>query len=182
MQARPAIFLDRDGTLIEDIPYLTDAARVRLFPGSAAALRQARAAGWASVLVTNQSGIGRGLITPEQLESIHAALVAQLAAAGAALDGIYFCPHAPADADATLIEHPDRKPGPGMLLRAAQELKLDLGRSWIIGDKLSDMLAGKNAGCRGGILVRTGHDVSGLESEWPVADDLLDAVRRVLEV
>jgi D-glycero-D-manno-heptose 1,7-bisphosphate phosphatase len=180
MQKRSAIFLDRDGTLIEDVPYLTDPARVRLFPGAAEALRQARAAGWACVVVSNQSAIGRGLLAEEQLQEIHATLVRKLAEEDAALDGIYFCPHAPVSSDKTLIEHPDRKPGPGMLERAARELGLDLERSWIIGDQLSDMLAGRNAGCRGGILVRTGQDVGGLESEWPVVEDVLVAVGRIL--
>lgn len=177
---RPAIFFDRDGTLIDDVPYLNDPARVRLLPNTAAALKRARAAGWACVIVSNQSGVGRGLITLAQLQAIHAALVAQLAEAGAALDGIYFCTHAPLVADRTLIEHSDRKPGPGMLQRAARELGLDLPRSWMVGDSLSDMLAGRNAGCRS-MLVRTGQSTAGLEGEWPAADDALDAVVRILE-
>src|SRR5688572_6714464 len=181
---RPAVFFDRDGTLVEDVPYLSDPAGIRLLPGAAPALRRLRDAGWACVLVTNQSGIGRGLITLENLHDIHAALGRQLEAAGAALDGIYYCPHAPCSDDKTVIEHPDRKPGPGMLQRAACELGLDLVRSWIIGDQLSDMLAGRNAGCRGGILVRTGHDLApalaALGLDWPVANDVLAAVDRIV--
>jgi D-glycero-D-manno-heptose 1,7-bisphosphate phosphatase len=180
---RPAVFFDRDGTLIEDVPYLADPARLRLLPGAAEALVRVHQAGWACVLVTNQSGIGRGLITEARLHEIHAVLTRQLAEHGAALDGIFFCPHAPCNDDPTAIEHPDRKPGPGMLQRAARELDLDLPRSWIIGDHLSDMLAGKNAGCQGGILVRTGHDLTPalqtLGPDWPVANDVLAAVEMI---
>jgi D-glycero-D-manno-heptose 1,7-bisphosphate phosphatase len=181
---RPAVFFDRDGTLIDDVPYLADPAQVRLLPGTVPALRRLRDAGWACVVVTNQSAVGRGLITLERLHEIHAALTRQLEAAGIALDGIYYCPHAPCSDDKSAIEHPDRKPGPGMLQRAARELGLDLARSWIVGDQLSDMLAGRNAGCRGGILVRTGHDLapalSVLGADWPVATDVLAALDLIM--
>jgi len=178
--ARPAVFFDRDGTLIDDVPYLADPAQVRLLPGTVPALRRLRDAGWACVVVTNQSAIGRGIITEARLHEIHAALLRQLEAGGVTLDGIYYSPHAPCGDDKSAIEHPDRKPGPGMLQRAARELTLDLTRSWMIGDQLSDMLAGRNAGCRGGILVRTGHDLApalaALGDDWPVADDVLAAL------
>ena len=101
------------------------------------------------MLVTNQSAIGRGMLTEDRLDLIHDEMNRQLAAAGAALDAIYYCPEAPAGDDRTVVEHPDRKPGPGMLLRAAAELGLDLGASWMVGDMISDVLAGLNAGCRG---------------------------------
>lgn len=183
-QPRSAIFFDRDGTLIVDVPYLADPARVRLLPGAAEALRLARAAGWACVLVTNQSAIGRGIVTTERLHEIHAAMVRQLDEAGAALDAIYFCPEAPRGDDKSCVEHPDRKPGPGMLQRAARELNLDLARSWIVGDQISDVLAGKNAGCHGGMLVRTGQDLTTalavLGADWPVVDDVLAAVAEIL--
>ena len=107
------------------------------------------------MLVTNQSAIGRGMLTEERLEEIHDEMNRQLAAAGAALDAIYYCPAAPAGDDRTVVECPDRKPGPGMLLRAAGELGLDLAASWMVGDMISDVLAGLNAGCRS-ILVQTG--------------------------
>ena len=145
---RPAVFLDRDGTVIEHVHYLSDPARVRLLPGAAEALRRLRRAGFARVLVTNQSAIGRGMLTEDRLEEIHAELERQLAASGATLDGIYYCPDAPSGDDRTVVEHSDRKPGPGMLLRAADELGLDLDASWMVGDMISDVLAGHNAGCR----------------------------------
>lgn len=172
---RPAVFLDRDGTLIEERHYLCDPAGVRLLPGAAGAIRMLREAGYACVLVTNQSGIGRGLFTVDDLRRVHAELERQLREAGAALDGWYFCPEAPrgTDGDRTTVEHPDRKPGPGMLLRAARDLGLDLGRSWMVGDMLSDLLAGRNAGCRGSILVRTGYG-SRLEAPEKTADHIAD--------
>ncbi len=153
--SRPAVFLDRDGTLIEHVHYLSDPALVRLLPGAAEALRRLRQAGFARVLVTNQSAIARGMLTVERLAEIHAELERQLAASGATLDGIYFCPAAPAGDDRTTVECPDRKPGPGMLLRAAAEMGLDLAASWMVGDLISDVLAGLNAGCQS-ILVQSG--------------------------
>jgi len=157
---RPAVFLDRDGTLIEHVPYLSEPTGVRLLPGVAVALVRLRRAGFACVLVTNQSAIGRGWITECRLHEIHAELIRQLAQEGAALDGIYFCPDAPAENGFPIAPNPDRKPGPGMLLRAAAELGLDLPASWMVGDLVSDVLAGLNAGCRS-ILVATGPTKAG---------------------
>jgi D,D-heptose 1,7-bisphosphate phosphatase len=153
--ARPAVFFDRDGTLIEHVHYLSDPALVRLLPGASDALRRLRRAGFARVLITNQSAIGRGLLTEDRLDQIHAELNRQLAAVGASIDAIYYCPDAPGSDDRTIVESSDRKPGPGMLLRAAADLNLDLGASWMVGDLISDVLAGLNAGCRS-ILVQSG--------------------------
>jgi D,D-heptose 1,7-bisphosphate phosphatase len=152
---RPAVFLDRDGTLIEHVHYLSDPALVRLLPRTGEALKRLRQAGFARVLVTNQSAIGRGMLTEERLDQIHTEMNRQLAASGATIDRIYHCPDAPGDSDRTVVENLDRKPGPGMLLRAATDLKLDLSQSWMIGDLVSDVLAGLNAGCRS-ILVQSG--------------------------
>ncbi len=182
---RPAVFLDRDGTLIEDVPYLGDPAKVRVFSDVAPALERLRCAGYACVAVSNQSAVGRGMITLAQLHLVNEEMNRQLAAAGTKLDGVYWSTHAPQAGDKILIEHPDRKPGPGLLLRAARDLNLDLKQSWIIGDQLGDMLAGRNAGCKGGILVRTGHDLSSalvfLGQDWPVADNLLAAAELILK-
>ncbi len=182
---RPAVFLDRDGTLIEDVPYLGDPARVKLLAGAAEAIQLLHRARFASVVVSNQSAVGRGMITLEQLHAVHDEMNRQLAAAGVALDGVYWCTQAPKAPDKMLIEHVDRKPGPGMLLRAAHALNLDVSQSWIIGDQLGDMLAGRNAGCKGGVLVRAGHDLAPalavLGADWPVAADLLAAIKRVLQ-
>lgn len=154
---RPAVFLDRDGTLIELVHHLADPRDVRLLPRAGDALRLLRELGYVPVLVTNQSAIGRGLLTVEGLGEVQREFDRQLSASGQCIDGFYFCPHLPQIKDPRVIEHPDRKPGPGMLLRAASELGLDLARSFMIGDTVSDIWAGRNAGCRGTILVRTGY-------------------------
>ncbi|OJW20985.1 MAG: hypothetical protein BGO49_29975 [Planctomycetales bacterium 71-10] len=145
---RPAVFLDRDDTLVADVPYLTDPAGLRVLPGAARALVDLRRAGFALVLTTNQSAVGRGLLTEDGLRAIHDEFERLLAAEGASLDAIYYCTHAPRADDRTVVEHPDRKPAPGMLLRAAADLGLDLPRSWMVGDRISDVLAGLGAGCR----------------------------------
>jgi mannose-1-phosphate guanylyltransferase len=180
---RPAVFLDRDGTLIEHVPYLSDPALVRLLPGAAEALKKLRRAGFAVVLVTNQSAIDRGMLTEDRLNQIHTEMRRQLAACGATIDGIYYCPVAPGSDDRGLVEHPDRKPGPGMLLRASTDLKLDLAASWMVGDLISDVFAGLNAGCRS-ILVESGQtlpgDVKALEGCVLVLRDLSAAAAAIL--
>ena len=180
---RPAVFLDRDGTLIEHVHYLSDPALVRLLPGAAEALRRFRRAGFARVLVTNQSAIGRGMLTEERLDQIHTEMNRQLAARGATIDAIYYCPDAPAGDDRTVVENPDRKPGPGMLLRAAADLKLDLGASWMVGDLISDVLAGQNAGCRS-ILLESGQtapeEAQTLAGRFLTAPDLAAAADLIL--
>jgi D,D-heptose 1,7-bisphosphate phosphatase len=181
---KPAVFLDRDGTIIEHVHYLSDPRQVRLLPGAAEAIGRLRAAGYACVVVTNQSAIGRGIITEAQLGAIHDEMNRQLAAAGTAVDAIEFCPEVPTRDDLTVVDHIDRKPGPGMLFRATTQLGLDLDDSWMIGDMLSDVLAGVNARCRGNILVRTGKGLG--EAEQPTAhvyhvlDDLTSAADLIL--
>jgi len=151
---RPAVFLDRDGTLIEDRHYLADPALVRLLSGVSEGLRRLHDAEYVTVVVTNQSGIGRGMFAEADYHRVHAEMLRQLAAEGATIDAAYFCPAAPAAEGCE--EHPDRKPSPGMLLRAATDLGLDLARSWTIGDKPRDIEAGQRAGCRG---IQVGPDI-----------------------
>ncbi len=189
---RPAVFLDRDGTVIRQVHYIADPAHVQLLPGAAEALRRLGEAGFARVIVTNQSAIGRGLVTETQAEAVQAEVERQLGEAGVAIEGFYQCPIAPPSSkrnghigtDRTTLDHPDRKPGPGMLLRAARDLNVDLPQSWMVGDMVRDLLAGRNAGCRGSILVRTGYgadaDESALSLADHVADDLLEAVTYTL--
>ena len=186
-QLRPAVFLDRDGTLIEHVHYLSDPAHVRLLPGAAEALGRLRRAGFVCVLVTNQSAIGRGMITEARLHEIHVEMNRQLAEQGTALDAIYYCPDAPAGADRTVIENSRRKPGPGMLLQAAAEIGLELADSWMVGDLMSDVLAGLNAGCRS-ILVTSGQTpVAELETHsstasYLTATDFAAAVEMILSL
>ena len=153
-----AAFLDRDGTLIELVHHLTDPGDVRLIDGAGEAVKRLRAAGWKVVIVTNQSVIGRGKLSEAGLAEVHAEMNRQLADHDTEIDALYFCPLAPTQKDPRVIEDPMRKPGPGMLMQAARDHKIDLAASWMVGDTLSDMLAGKNAGCRS-LLVRTGYGV-----------------------
>jgi D-glycero-D-manno-heptose 1,7-bisphosphate phosphatase len=186
MNARPAIFLDRDGVLIEDSHYLGSRDRVRFVPGSAEAIALLSRAGWPVVVVTNQSGVGRGLFTFESVGEVHAHIAEQLATFGATVAGFYFCPHHPeAEVAAYRIACECRKPKPGMLRTAAAELGLDPARSWMVGDRVSDLEAGAAVGART-VLVRTGYgsrvdaaalDRSQLNLEL-VAADLADAVAK----
>lgn len=153
---RPAVFLDRDGTINEDVGYLSELAHLTLYPWAVDAVRLLNRAGYLVVMVTNQGGIGRTLIRPEFVAELHAVIDRCLAAAGAHVDGWYFCPHHPeALVEALRVECGCRKPAPGMALDAARDLGIDLARSWVIGDKWSDVQLGQRIGARG-ILVRTG--------------------------
>jgi histidinol-phosphate phosphatase family protein len=173
---RPAVFLDRDGTLNANLAYLTRPEDMRLLPGAAAALQLLRAAGFACVVVTNQSAVGRGMMCDAELDLIHEEMTRQLTDLGASLDGIYV--------STSVVDHPERKPAPGMLLRAAAELNLDLTQSWMIGDSLRDMQAGQRAGCKGCVLVRTGHAIDAIDPAMldgvPIVDDVLAAARLII--
>ncbi len=173
---RPAIFLDRDGTLMEDPGYVSRPEQVRVYPGAAQALRRFRRAGYLTIIVTNQSGIGRGYYTVADYEAVDAEFRQQLEAdrAEQLIDGTYFCPQKPED------KSPRRKPAPGMLLEAAVENGIDLGRSWMIGDKLADVQAGQQAGCLGAILVRTGQGWRWTGRAVFVANDLGEACDFIL--
>jgi D-glycero-D-manno-heptose 1,7-bisphosphate phosphatase len=162
---KSAVFFDRDGTLIEDVHYLADPTKVRLLSGVPESIRTFQSMGFACVVITNQSAVGRGLVTLQAMHDVNAEMHRQLAEHDVQLDGLYYCTSVPTNTDRTIIDDPDRKPGPGMLFRAAKELGLDLGNSWIIGDMLSDILAGRNAGCRGSILVRTGRQSADIKHE-----------------
>ena len=183
---RPAIFLDRDGTLNEDVGYLDRLERLMLYPWSLDAVRLLRRAGYAVVVVTNQGGVARGFVTESFVEEARHVIERRLAAIGERLDGHYCCPHEPHAAVAAYRKDCDcRKPRPGLVLRAARDLDLDLGRSVVIGDKWSDVGLARAAGARG-VLVRTGYG-RGQERRPPpglradaVADTLMDAASWVL--
>jgi len=146
-RARPAVFLDRDGTLVDEVPYLHDPELVRLVPGAAAALRDLAAAGFALVVVTNQAGVARGYYGEDAVLRVHRRLRELLAAGGVALDGVWYCPHHP-DGTVARLGRPCRcrKPGPGMLEAAAAELGLDLAASYLVGNHPSDVGAARAAG------------------------------------
>lgn len=146
-----AVFLDRDGTIIEEKHYLHRPEEVVVFPAAPAALKRLREAGFKLVLVTNQSGVGRGYFPLADVEAVHQHLGRQLAPAGVAFDRIYIAPEAPDQASR------GRKPSPQFLFDARDELGLDLSRSYMVGDKLVDLDCGWNAGVRAALLVRTGY-------------------------
>ncbi len=179
MSGRPAVFLDRDGTIVEDQGYLRDPADVHLLPGAAAAIRRLNEAGLPVVVVTNQSGIARGRLTEADYEATARRLDGLLAAGPARLDGRYHCPHLPE------ITGPCecRKPGALLYERAARDLGLDLGRSWWVGDRPRDLEAAARFGGRG-ILVLTGAGIPASRrpdaAPWPTARDLAGAVRLIL--
>lgn len=146
-----AVFLDRDGTIIEDVGYVDDPGKVRLLPRAAEAIRRFTQAGHRVVVISNQSGIARGLFDEETLSRVHERLEALLREAGARLDGAYYCPYLDgpeAKVEAYRRDSELRKPRPGMLRQAAEELGIDLAKSWMIGDSVRDVQAGREAGCR----------------------------------
>jgi D,D-heptose 1,7-bisphosphate phosphatase len=150
-----AVFLDRDGTIIEDPGYLNHPDQVKLLAGAAEAIRELQQLGFKTVVVSNQSAVARGIVSEEVLEQIHERLRSKLASLGASLDGIYYCPYHPEGVVPKYRRESDwRKPRPGMLLAAAQEMDIDLKSSWMIGNTQSDIDAGRNAGCRT-ILINT---------------------------
>lgn len=178
---KPAVFLDRDGTIIDLVHHLNDPSDVRLISGAGAAIKRLSDAGFEIVIVTNQSVIGRGKLTEAGLADVHAEMNRQLAQHNAQIDNIYFCPLKPAQKDPTVIEDPMRKPGPGMLQQAASDHALNLAQSHMVGDTVSDMAAGKNAGCQS-ILVRTGYGdrVTDMTYVDAAAADLSDAASLIL--
>jgi len=172
-----AVFLDRDGTLVDDPGYLADPAAVHLLPSGAEAVRRLGEAGWLRIVVTNQSGIGRGLFTEEHYAEVARRVTELLAEEGASLTASYHCPHRP-DAGCDC-----RKPGTALHRRAARDHQVDLAASWWIGDRLADLLPARALGGRG-VLVRTGegarHEAAAREAGFLVAADLAAAVEMVL--
>lgn len=172
---RPALFLDRDGTLIELVDYISSPDDVRLIDDAVAAVKSANAAGIAVVIVTNQSGIGRGYYDWSAFEAVQTRLHELLEAAGARVDAAYACPHPPADAGGP-EDSLYRKPAPGMFLRAGTDLALDLARSRVAGDSAADLAAGKAAGLKAGILVQTGYGDRDIDQARALADDGFEVV------
>ena len=168
---RKCCFFDRDGVANVEVDYLHEAEKTVLEAGFVEAVKAAHANGYLAVIITNQAGIARGMFSLQELYQVHERIQELLAEQGEKIDAIYFCPH-----------HPDytgvcncRKPAPGMILKAAEELNIDLAQSLMIGDRLSDCQCGKNAGCKASYLVRTGYGLKTLtanpDPEFPVADN-----------
>lgn len=180
----PAVFLDKDGTLIENVPYNVDPALVCLAPFAAAALCALRFAGYRLVIVSNQSGVARGFFREAEIEPVKRR-IDELLGALAKPDAFYYCPHHPDGSPGVYaVDCPCRKPRPGMLLEAARAMDLNLSRSWLIGDILDDIEAAHAAGCRA-LLIDNGN-----ETEWRITDgrwpdrfarDLMEAANLILK-
>ncbi len=148
---KPALFLDRDGVIIENRSnYVRAWSDVSIYPQAIEALIKVKPTGYKTIIITNQSAVGRGLISPEIAQEINLRLIEEIQSAGGRIDGLFMCPHAPHDNCAC------RKPQPGLILEAADSLSLDLSRSILVGDALSDIMAGQSAGVGKNVLVRTG--------------------------
>ena len=187
MTNRPAVFLDRDGTLIEEVGYLDRVDRVRLFPWSVSAIRALNDARIPIVLITNQSGVARGFFTEAVVDDVHRHIGGLLAAGGAHIDAYYYCPH---HRDGKIAEYAIacdcRKPGRGLVDRAVQELGIDPTRSFTVGDRWLDVALARNIGGRG-VLVRTGYGADeehrapdGLSAD-KVVNNLVEAASWILE-
>src|SRR5216110_2572579 len=168
----PAVFVDRDGTIMQDADYCSDPKQVQIFPAVPEALRRLKSKGFKLIVITNQSGIGRGLFTIEQYRAVEAEVLRQLG--DGLIDATYFCPDIPGQHSSC------RKPAPGMILRAAREHQIDLSRSFLIGDKEIDAECGRNAGVRT-VRVQTGfqRETTGTIADW-VATDLVEAAKIIL--
>ena len=180
---RPAVFLDRDGTLLEEGNYVSDIRNVVFFPYTVDAVRLLNQAGFAVVVITNQSGIARGIVQESFLAEAHAFIDKKLAEGGARIDGYYYCPHHPEGSIAEFARECDcRKPKPGQLRQAAVDLDLDLSRSCVVGDRWSDVDAAAAVGGRG-VLVRTGYGMQAAQQSRPsavIVDNLIAAVAWIL--
>jgi len=167
-----AVFIDRDGTIMQDADYCSDPQQVKIFPRVAEALRRLKSKGFKVIIITNQSGIGRGFFTVEQYRAVEAEVLRQLG--DGLIDATYFCPDVPGQHSTC------RKPAPGMIVEATREHQIDLARSFLIGDKEIDAECGRNVGMRT-IRVRTGFDreTAGSMADW-VAEDLPAAAEIIL--
>lgn len=189
MRERGAVFFDRDGTLNRDVGYVTHLDDFILLPRAAAAVRKVNKSGMMAILATNQAGVARGYFPEEMVARVHDKLVSELAKKEAHLDAIYYCPYHPgSEVSEYAVDSPARKPGPGMLLQAAREHGVDLSKSYMIGDKYSDLECGWAAGCRSAFILsgygRGTMDLFG--SKWPrppdiLAEDVYQAVTLILE-
>ncbi|MFN2481119.1 MAG: D-glycero-alpha-D-manno-heptose-1,7-bisphosphate 7-phosphatase [Pyrinomonadaceae bacterium] len=185
---RRAVFIDRDGTISEEVGYVNHPSRYRVFPFAAEAIRLLNDAGWLAVLVTNQAGVARGYFKEDVITAVHDLLARELGREGARLDAVYYCPHHPSVGEPPYrSECGCRKPKPGLITRAAAEHNIDLARSWMVGDRYGDVELARNAGTRAA-LVLTGYGRGEFEYQreaWHsepdlVAENLLEAVREIL--
>jgi D-glycero-D-manno-heptose 1,7-bisphosphate phosphatase len=185
---RRAVFIDRDGTISEEVGYVNHPSRYRVFPFAAEAIKLLNESGRLAVLVTNQAGVARGYFKEDVIAAVHGILQQELGRGGARLDAVYYCPHHPSVGEPPYrLDCDCRKPKPGLITRAAAELDIDLARSWMIGDRYGDVELARNAGVHSA-LVLTGYGRGEFEYQrdsWRrepdlIADNLLEAVREIL--
>lgn len=185
---RPAVFIDRDGTISEEVGYINHPSRFRLFPYAADAIKHLNDNGWLAILVTNQAGVARGYFSEEMIQTVHAALTTNLESDGATLDAIYYCAHHPSVGEPPFrLDCDCRKPKPGLITRAAQDLEIDLSASWMVGDRYSDIELARNAGLKSAFVL-SGYGRGEWEHQragWTakpdlVAEDLLEAVNLIV--
>ena len=185
---RPAVFMDRDGTLSHEVGYVNHPSRFRLYPWATDAVRAVNRASWLAVVVTNQAGVARGYFPEAVFAEVQDRLVRSIEVGGARFDAVYACLHHPSVGKPPYRADCDcRKPRPGLLRRAEAELGADLARSWVVGDRHSDLLLAWSVGARGA-LVKSGYglgELAYLSERWPrqpdlVAENLLEAVERIL--
>jgi D-glycero-D-manno-heptose 1,7-bisphosphate phosphatase len=179
-----AVFLDRDGTVSEEVGYVNHLSRYKLFPWTAKAIKRLNEANLKAILITNQAGVARGYFTEDLIWKVHEKLTWELANLGARLDGIYYCPHHPSAGNPPFRANCEcRKPKPGLLYKAAQEHEIDLTRSFMVGDKYTDVELAQRIGIKG-VMVMTGYGIGEYEYQretWPempdkIATNLLEAV------
>lgn len=185
---RRAVFMDRDGTISEEVGYVNHPSRYRIFPYSAEAVRLLNEAGWLAILVTNQAGVARGYFTEDVITAVHGLLETELEKQGARLDAIYYCAHHPSVGEAPYRSDCDcRKPRPGLIERAAREFEIDLEQSWMVGDRYSDIELAHNANVRSAFVL-SGYGRGEWEYQRPawkhepdlVAEDLFQAVEKIV--
>jgi D-glycero-D-manno-heptose 1,7-bisphosphate phosphatase len=185
---RRAVFIDRDGTISEEVGYVNHPSRYRVFPYAAEAIKRLNEADWLAILVTNQAGVARGYFTEDVIGAVHSLLAQELARGGAHLDAIYYCPHHPSVGEPPYRFDCDcRKPRPGLIHRAAFDFDIDLAGSWMVGDRYGDTVLARNAGTRAA-LVLSGYGRGEWEYQraaWQhqpelVAEDLLEAVEKII--
>ena len=186
---RRAVFIDRDGTISEEVGYVNHPSRYRVFPYAAEAVKLLNEAGWLAVLITNQAGVARGYFTEDVIGAVHTLLAGELERGGARLDAVYYCPHHPSVGEPPYRFDCDcRKPKPGLIHSAAREFGLDLARCWMVGDRYSDVELARNAGVRSAFVL-TGYGRGELEYQshaWKhrphlVAENLLEAALKIVE-
>jgi D-glycero-D-manno-heptose 1,7-bisphosphate phosphatase len=180
---RRTVFLDKDGTLVDDLPYNVDPRRVRFAAGAREGVRLLAAAGYRLIIATNQARIARGYFTESELRAVERHLAAEVEGLGGRLDGFLFCPHLPDGVNEFAIDCECRKPAPGLIRRAVEELGVRTDRAWFVGDTWMDVLAGRRGGCRTIMVGPEARDASSLpEDRRPefAVRDLLDAARVIL--